>query len=112
MRRATNSRGDLTSHVVARTRGRPLMRAKRVRPSASPRLEPLEARLAPAARLEPLADNPERYTLRIDLGQHPRGGDGLPDAVLVSLAGGVLEVSLVGRVPDVLYRDEAGVVDR
>ncbi|MFO0841692.1 MAG: hypothetical protein U0797_04720 [Gemmataceae bacterium] len=64
------------------------MRAKRAKPGAVPRLEPLENRLAPAATLTPLPDNPDLFTLQIDLSQHPHGGDGLPDTVYVSRAGG------------------------
>jgi hypothetical protein len=88
------------------------MRAKRPRPSALPRLEELEARLAPATGLTPLAEDPSRFTLRIDLGQHRKGGDGLPDAVFVSRAGGAVNVVLVGRQPEVLYSGDAASIDR
>jgi hypothetical protein len=86
------------------------MRAKRAKLGVPPRLEALEPRLALVARLTPLPDNPGLFTLQIDLSQHPRGGDGLPDAVYVSRSGGDVEVALVGRPPEVLFRGAADAV--
>lgn len=86
------------------------MQAKRAKPYVPPRLEVLEARLALVAKLTPLADNADHFTLQIDLSQHPRGGDGLPDTVFVSRAGGAVEVVLVGRTPEVLFRGDAGSI--
>ncbi len=86
------------------------MRTKQEHPPAKPGLEPLHARLVPSTTLVPHAGDPEQFTLRIDLRQHLLGGDGLPDTLLISRAGGRIEVTLVGRVPELLFDGASAAV--